>query len=149
MTTVRPATRYDLSEIASWLPHIAKTKRLWRQLLPDPEDVWLTLLDWLKSDRYFVFVAERDARMVGFLAGVVTPHVFNPNVRVTGVLLWYVAPRARGSRAAKLLLETYLDQAASGENTIVTFSHTAGAVSPRSLERMGLRLTEHAYLLEA
>lgn len=54
------------------------------------------------------YVAYADEDPAGFIIGLFTPHLFNPEIRVLHELFWWVVPRYRGSRAGYMLLEDFM-----------------------------------------
>lgn len=90
---------------------------------------------------------------VGFVAGIRTPHFFNPAVIMLAELFWWVAEEHRRSRvggqAAIMLLDEFVAQAKDLGGTWITFclEHNS-PVNEKALLKRGFRLQEHSYLLE-
>jgi len=104
---------------------------------------------------HVVLVAERPTALVGFIAGVVTPHIMNPHVMVLAELFWWVEPSARGASAASELLDAFVKEGEkrdeNGKKRVdwITFGlMTKTKVKEAGLQRRGFTLFEKAYLRE-
>lgn len=95
-----------------------------------------------------VFVAQRAGEVVGCIAGINTPHVFNPDLRTLTELFWWVKPKERNSRAGLLLLEALLSWGRRNSNLIVVSLENISPVKPETLEKRGLRRHETNFILE-
>lgn len=99
---------------------------------------------------HLVLLAERvsDRAKLGFIAGMVFPHSFNPSIRVLGELLWWVSPTHRKTRAGLLLLDAFV---AWGDQHCdwVTFGlQHDSPVRDETLYRRGFRPQERSFLRE-
>lgn len=101
------------------------------------------------------FVAERTeagdeggAVPVGFLVGLLSPHVLDPEIATLIEVLWWVAPYARRTRAATELLDAYLAYGREYADWILLTTGPASAVGHRSLARRGFHTHETTYLCE-
>lgn len=94
------------------------------------------------------FVAAVNGRPVGFIAGALHPHPYNPDIRVLTEMLWWVAETERGSRAGLMLLEEFLRYGEKHADWIVFTLETNSPVNERCLTKRGFRLHEKSYLRE-
>ncbi len=99
---------------------------------------------------HVVQVAHHESgELMGFIAGTLTPHVFNPDLSILCENFWWVATKYRKSRAGLLLLEAFI---AAGKNyaDMTTFSLVEGRspVNEKSLMKRGFHLHERNYLME-
>jgi hypothetical protein len=94
------------------------------------------------------FVAERDYSPVGFIAGVLHPHPYNPDVTMLTETFWWVSESERGSRAGGMLLYAFTDYGRKYADGIVMTLEAKSPVNPKTLERRGFHLHESSYLLE-
>jgi hypothetical protein len=96
-----------------------------------------------------VFIAEdRLGNRVGFIAGMLAEHYFNPDIIVLTELLWWVDPAHRGGRAAKVLFDAYMDLGQKTAQWIVMTLEEKSPINPGWLIRRGFVPQEHNYLLE-
>lgn len=100
-------------------------------------------------ENHLVLIADKQSvGPVGFIAGVVSSHPFNPNIRVLAEYFWWVEEAYRGSRAGPMLLNEFT---AWGEQHAdwITFSlEHHSPVNDRSLSKRGYRLQEKSFLKE-
>lgn len=117
-----------------------------RPLFGDAEHVENMLREVIA--KHLVFVACRGEERLGFIAGVVHGHPFNPSIRTLSEQLWWVPEKHRGSRAGFVLLKAFVDW---GEKNVDWISFGIEAKSPvrdEALTRQGFRLQERIFLKE-
>lgn len=96
-----------------------------------------------------VFVAEKETiGRVGFIVGAITPHLFNPTLKVLAELLWWVDPIHRKSRAGYLLLKEFIDWGKKNVDWMTFSLQENTPVKEETLKRFGFRLLERAFLIE-
>lgn len=93
-------------------------------------------------------IAERDRELIGCFAALVTPHIFNPRIRVLTELFWWVKPEYRGTRAGLLLLETMTQWAKQNVDMFVMTLEHHSPVRPQTLTKRGFQMRETNYILE-
>lgn len=98
---------------------------------------------------HLVLIAEdTDVGPVGFIAGSVTTHLYNPAIKVLTESFWWVEEASRGSRAGLMLLNAFTDWGKENCNwTIMTLEHHS-PVNEKSLLKRGYKPIERSYLLE-
>lgn len=88
----------------------------------------------------------KDGKRVGMVGGILLPHHLKPSYTVLTEIVWYVAPEARRSRAATLLLNGYkalIDEKAD-EGIFTLLAHTP--VEDSSMERVGFKPYERNFI---
>jgi hypothetical protein len=99
---VRTAVAADVAWLLQQLAHFDAFFGSSRSLFPDEAYAVETLTKLIATEPFFIAADARGP--VGFIAGLLTPHLLNPSIRVLSELFWWVVPEARGSRAGFLLL---------------------------------------------
>ncbi len=99
-------------------------------------------------DNHFFKVAEDEKGRAGFIVGLVTPHFFNPNLKVLTEILWWVSKARRMSRAAAMLLKEFTEWGLKNVDWIVMGMESISPLNPRTLRRRGYQLKEHNYIME-
>lgn len=117
-----------------------------RSLFPTMEQAEATVT-MLLTEHVFL-VAANDHGPLGFIAGILTPHLFNPAVVVLSEVFWWVPVEHRGSRAGALLLAAFMAVGKARAHSIVMTLEAESPIEPRSLTRLGFRPKETNYLLE-
>lgn len=114
----------------------------------DEESAGKMTLICLKNPGQALFVSERDGRLNGMILGVLSPWLWNENVRLATELLWWVDPGARGSRVGIALLDAMTEWAEANEADFISFASIeaiAGDRVSRIYERLGYVLTEKTF----
>lgn len=145
---IRPATFDDADWLLMELRDFSRFFGTRRSLFPDDERTALLGLSHLIRKEP-IFVAEAsDGERVGFVAGTLAPHPFNPEIMVLTELFWWVTTEHRGSSAGARLLEKFINYGREHADWINLTLEANSPINPATLERRGFRLRERSYLLE-
>lgn len=85
---------------------------------------------------------------IGFIGGIVTPHLFNPNIKVLAETFWWVEEGSRWTKAARLLLEELISYGKQNCHWITFGLEMVSPVNERCLTKRGFHLHEKIYLFE-
>lgn len=97
---------------------------------------------------HVVLIAEREGERQGFVAGLLSPHPFNPALVILQELFWWVAAPHRHSRAGLLLLNALVEVGRAKAQWVLVSVEANSPVREATLLRRGFRLKERSYLLE-
>lgn len=100
-------------------------------------------------DEHVVLLAERGDERLGFIAGLRSPHLFNPAIMTLMELFWWVPEEHRGTRAGLMLLNAFTEHGAATADWVSMSLEHNSPVREETLTRRGYRMKERAYLLEA
>ncbi len=145
--TVRRATIEDISWLLTQLTHFSRFFGSKRELcgnLPYAEGFLHQLVE-----KHLLLIADGEGvGQVGFVAGLVTPHPFNPDISLLAETFWWVSEEHRGSRAGLMLLDAFTDWGKKNVNWLTFGLEEISPVSDRCLTKRGFKLRERSYLLE-
>lgn len=147
MITIRRAELTDSPWLLTQLKAFAQFFGSKHSLFPSDDAGILDALHSLVETKVFL-VAEANGKSVGFIAGLLQEHPYNPKITVLSELFWWVAPEHQGSSAGARLLQAFTDYGRLNAQWIVMTLETKSPVNPRSLEKRGFRHFESSYLLE-
>lgn len=148
LVQVRLATIDDVSWILDDLKDFAKFYGTKKSVFPSDRDVAAGIVTRLITQHLFI-VAQRDNETpMGFIAGFVTPHVFNPEITMLAESLWWVKPEFRGSRAGKALLMAFTEWGKQNADWISFTLEHHSPVKDEVLLKRGFHLQEKTYLME-
>ncbi len=99
-------------------------------------------------ETHLFLVAENDGEAAGFVAGLVFPHLFNPEILVLQEIFWWVREQYRGSRAALLLLNAFVEWGREHVDWIFFSMQHNTPATDRALVKRGFKMHEQTYLLE-
>lgn len=143
---VRHAASEDVDWIVSELKKFSEFYGTQRELFLNEENSKPLVQMWVSE--HLVLVAERESQLLGFIAGLVHPHLYNPEIQVLSELFWWVPEEYRNTRAGALLLNEYMMWGKKNTNWItMTLEHNS-PVNEKSLFKRGFKLVEKSYLLE-
>lgn len=145
MITVRRATADDVPWLLEQLAAFDQFFGSTRSLFPDIDTARAIVSDLVTTQPFFV---AGDSDLVGFIAGYLTPHPYNPTIRVLTESFWWVDQEFRGSRAGLALLNALIAFGREHADWIVMTLEHESPVNPETLTRRGFRLKETSYLME-
>lgn len=100
-------------------------------------------------ENHIVLIAERESvGNVGFIAGAMSPHAFNPYINVLYETFWWVDPAYRGSRAGFMLLNEFTEIGKKSADWISFSLEIHSPVNDNVLLKRGFRLQERNFLME-
>lgn len=151
MIRIRPAQAEDIPWLVGQLKVFSAFFGTKRPLFPDDEFAAKGLA--MMMTNHLVLVAEMfhdelSAGPVGFIAGYVTPHPFNPTIRTLTETFWWVAEEYRWSRAGLKLLNAFVDWGRDNADWIMFALEEKSPVKEEVLLKRGFRLQERNYLCE-
>lgn len=144
--TVRAATIEDLDWIIEQVKRFAGFYGTRKSLVMDESYARNGLRSVIEN--HLVIIAEKDGVRAGFIAGLFTPHMFNPSIRLLCELFWWVAEPFRNTRAAYMLLKEYVRQGKEKSDWVTMCSIVNSPVNEKALERHGFKLMERSFLME-
>lgn len=97
---------------------------------------------------HLVLVAHRGDERMGFIVGVVAPHMYNPDITVLCAFLWWVSPQYRCTGAGSALLDTFTAWGKVNADWVILPIGKNCPIKEQSLERRGFALQDKSYLLE-
>jgi len=99
-------------------------------------------------ENHLVYIGEKDGMPAGFIAGFITPHHFNPDIRQLSEVLWWVEPEHRNSGVGAALLKEFVEYGTKNCDWIAFTMEEKTPMSDASLLKHGFKLTEKSYLKE-
>lgn len=144
---IRTATQADLDWLLIQLDDFAKFYKTKKDLFGDK----VYARDYLSKliDIHLFLIAEEGDTRMGFIAGLVVGHPFNPQISILQELFWWVPEEYRGTRAGLKLFNAFNE---FGEEKCDWVSFTLENHSPVSdnfLTKRGFVEKETTYLRES
>ncbi len=146
MITIRPAFVGDIDWLFEQCDAFAKFYGSKISLAGNPEYGKFFLQDLI--DRHYVRIGMLDNTRAGFIAGLVTPHHFNPGITQLSEILWWVPEEFRSCGVGAGLFKSFVDYGREHCDWITFTMEAHTPIDDRILITAGFRLTEKAYLME-
>lgn len=148
---IREGWESDLDWMVIQMVEFAKFFGTRHSLFGDEQFIRLGLTNLIKN--HFVRVATgcNDVGFIdrmGFIIGIVTPHPYNPAIKVLSEQFFWVEPKYRGSRAALMLLDVFVAFGKKRANWITMTTEVNGHMNSKALLRRGFAAHEINHLLE-
>ena len=147
MVNVRNATHKNIDWIMTELKEFAKFFGSKHSLYGDEEYVRNGLE--ILIDDHILLIAEDDLGLTGFIAALVLPHIFNPNIKTVIEIFWWVPEEHRHTRSGFLLLKELIKASDELGASWITMGLQNGTdVKEESLAKLGFHLHERNFLRE-
>lgn len=122
-----------------------------KRLFGDEKVVREKMLEIVNS--HVCFIAEKteedgNSKRIGFIAGILRPHFYNPDLRVLSQLFWWVLPTERKTLAASMLMDAFILIGKQHADWITFNMSPWTPVKERSFLRKGFSVSDRVYLLE-
>jgi N-acetylglutamate synthase-like GNAT family acetyltransferase len=98
--------------------------------------------------QHYVLIGLKDNMPAGFIAGMVTPHHFNPAIKQLVELLWWVPEEMRNTGVGMKLFEEFLEYGKAHCDWVTFTLEENSPIKDTFLTKRGFRMTEKAYLME-
>lgn len=98
--------------------------------------------------QHFVKIAFNEGERLGFIAGLVLPHPFNPAIKILQELLWWVPEKHRQTGAGKLLLDSFIQFGKDNVDIIHMALEDVSPIGDEVLLKRGFRFKEKAFIME-
>ncbi len=146
MITTRPAFLGDVDWLLDQCDDFAKFYGSKVSLAGDRNYGRFFLTDLL--EKHYVRIGMEGNSRAGFIAGMVTPHHFNPSITQLSELLWWVPEQFRSCGIGGLLFKEFVEYGKEHCNWITFTMEQNTPIGDGILVKAGFRLTEKAYLME-
>jgi hypothetical protein len=153
---VRPAAESDvpwlLAQLRAFDLEYETIRKFFDSEQMEEHAVWVRHMlhqgPWFLACRLEDVGDEREEVPVGFIAGMLSGHPYQPDITVLTELFWWVVPEARYSRAALMLIKRFVAHGKAHADWITFSVTTKTKIHPTTLEAFGFRHLETSYVLE-
>lgn len=144
--SLREATLQDIDWMLVQLKLFAEFYQSSHSLFSDDDGFNRNLLKQIIEGHYFL-VSENDGKVSGFIAGMISPHLFNPKIKTFTELFFWVLPEYRGTRAGSALLNAFVEFGKDYHWTVMTLEHNS-PIKDESLLKRGFKYKEQSFIKE-
>lgn len=100
------------------------------------------------DNHLFLVSADEDDNMVGFITGMLLPHMFNPDIITLVEVFWWVNSSHRRSKAGLKLLNAYVDYGKQNADWIICTLESHSPVNDKAFIKRGFKYKEKSFLME-
>lgn len=143
---LRDAVLTDIDWLLVELKHFAEFYASSHSLFSDDDGYNRATLKQLIENHYFI-ISENDGVKSGFIAGMISKHLFNPKITTFTELFWWTRPEFRRSGAGGLLLQEFSEFGKQFSWIIMTIENDS-PVKPESILKMGYKYKEQSFIKE-
>lgn len=143
---VRKASLNDLHWIASELKDFNSDYLANDSLYPSEEYSAKFLTDLINN--HLFLIAEDEGAPVGFVSGLITKHVYNPEITQVVELFWWVPKKYRSLGVGSLLLDAYTEWGKNNVNWTVFSFPPETEYNLERLSSLGYKKLETNYFIE-
>lgn len=144
--TIRPATLDDLPAIMAELKQFAKFYGTKKSLYKDDEQTSLVISGFIRD--HVFFVATDNDELVGFISGMLLPHMYNPDIATLVETFWWVKESHRQSKAGLKLLNAFVQYGREHVDWIICTIEDESPINEKSFYKRGFKLKEKSFVME-
>lgn len=112
------------------------------------EEYVVSGIEVLIKEHVFLIAVKGTVRL-GFVAGILSGHMYNPRIKVLNESLWWVEKKFRNGKAAFMLLETFIERGKKEKADLVHFVLSGkNRIKDKALLKRGFYLNERIYTKE-
>ena len=145
--TTRKAQATDVDWLLGELKEFAvyiRTKK--HSLFGDEEYSRKGLLGVIEN--HVMFIAVKGEERLGFIAGIKTPHLFNPKISILVEIFWWVSEKYRNTRAGLMLLNSFTEYGKQNADLVTMALEAHSPVNDKTITKRGYHFHEKNYLME-
>lgn len=145
--SIRRAEVSDIPWIIEELNQFSKSLPLKKSLISDDVEylkVGLTKI----IEEHLMLISYNENSRTGLIAGLITPHFFNPKLLTLCELFWWVNPAFRNGRSGLKLLDAFT-KCSKHVDMIDMAIETESPISDKCLLKRGYKKTETHYIRES
>lgn len=148
MYHVREAMLGDIDELCTHLEHFSDCYSTKLPPYKDKQTSEKILKNMIENHVFYVAVTDNYEKIVGFIAGFVCDHIYNPDIKTLAEAFWYVEPEARKSGIGMQLLETYESWGKNNVDWVLMTIEEDTPIDERVFLSRGFKRKEVSYILE-
>lgn len=143
-----PASLDDLPQLSEVLVGSFYANTMFADIVPPDYKSYISVSSKIIMDGMFI-VAKEDGKIVGAIAGLMSPFIFNHNFNVAVEMLWFVMPEYRKTGIGDQLLNALETKAKENNCVMLTMCHFHNEQSKKlgkTFEDKGFALSEFSYV---
>ena len=146
MIEIRAANESDLDWLVGEMREFDRLYKTKKRLFSDENYVRAKMLEVVKE--HVCLVAEEGSERIGLIAGLLTPHFYNPRIGVLSELFWGVNLKYRRTMAASMLMDVLVSIGKEHADWITFNVARFCPVRKESFVRRGFEVSDQVYLME-
>lgn len=150
--SIRKADEKDIEIILQELKSFSDAYGTKMPMFRDYETSKAIVKTYLKDHVFFVAIkrdlADLSEKVVGFITGLLSPHIYNPSIKVMTEAFWWMNPEHRRSGAGLMLLDKYIEWGQKNVDWIIMAIEDDTPIDEKIFLDRGFRLKEKSYLME-
>lgn len=144
---IRTANLLDVPWLLEQLRAFDKFFGARKSLIPENEETATKILEGLIITQPFFIASDIHGRM-GFIAGALSAHPYNPELIVLSELFWWVDPKFRGTTVGARLFNHFRRYGEDNADWVIMTLEAESPIHESTLTRQGFKPYERSYLLE-
>ena len=140
-----------LSDIDQLIDHLREFSDHYSTKLPpfkDQETSEKILTNMIQNHLFYVAVSDDMESIIGFIAGFVCDHIYNPDIKCLSEAFWWVSPEHRRSGAGADLLTVFEDWGKKNVDWILMTIEEDTPIDERVFLGRGFKRKETSFIME-
>lgn len=144
---ISKATLEDVPEIAEELKSFSEFYGTNKSMFIDIEQAESIAKNLIENHVFFI-ATSASGELIGFISGMIMPHIYNPNILTLVESFWWVKEKYRFSKAGLKLLNHFVEFGKENVDWIIMTVESKSPVKDQTFLKRGFRLQEKSFLLE-
>ena len=147
MITLRKPEEKDLSWFCSEFKIFANYYNT-KKSLYHSDEYTKSLILTISKEQTVLLAEDSEKGLMGWIAAITSPHLFNPEIKTTTLISWWVVEEHRNSRAGYLLMRELIKTAKKNTDWFIASFNISSPVKESTLKKLGFNHVENQYLME-
>lgn len=144
---IRPATQHDLASILVELKTAAESYNTHYKMYGSDQEFTKELVsDFI--DRGVFYVALDDSQIVGFICGLLSPHIYNPDITCLTQFFWWVDYSFRSQGVGRLLIEQFIEYGNQHADWIIGVTNNLTPIDDKVFTDRGFVMKDKTFVME-
>ena len=102
----------------------------------------------ISTNQIFLIAEDSEKGLMGWIAALTSPHLFNPEIKTTTLISWWVTEEHRNSRVGYLLMKELIKIAKKNTDWFIASFNISSPVKKETLAKLGFIPVENQYIME-
>ena len=145
---IRKGEYKDIEGVKELIKEFFQESLAWYKISLDDETITETMKSFV--DKHISFVAEENGKIIGVIAGIISPSIFDKRQLFAQEAIWYVTKKARGIVGFKLIkvFEEECRKLGAKMISMICMSNLNFDILDRFYKNDGFALLENHYIKE-
>lgn len=146
--SIRKATLSDLPEVLEHLEEFDKFYNSKTSLYKNKENATRFTSDFIENHLFLVAEEDENKKVIGFITGLICPHIYNPEIMTLVEAFWWIDPSKRNLGVGTELFNSFKKFGEDNVDWVICNIEDDSPIKDEFFLKRGFKLKEKSFLLE-